>query len=360
MKSVIIIPALNPDEKLISVVDELKKNNLPIVVINDGSRQECDEIFERLKSEYQCDICVHKVNMGKGNALKTGIRYASVKYPDSCGYVTADADGQHAAGDILKTVEALEKNQDSLIVGTRNFSGKNIPFKSRWGNRITSLVFMLSMGKRCPDTQTGLRGIPGRYTKACLSIPGERFQYEMNMLLEFARSKIPFVFVPISTIYLEGNKSSHFHAVRDSVRIYLNILKYSLSSLGSAFIDLMAFTALIGMVFGRTSAGILAATVIARCMSGLVNFLINKHWVFQSKEGHRNEMMKYFTLFICQMMLSWLFVTSLSYLSDHITVIKIFVDTALFFVSYQIQKNFIFNKKRKGAICDEKVFGKTL
>jgi putative flippase GtrA len=235
-----------------------------------------------------------------------------------------------------------------LILGSRNFSEKNVPFKSRWGNRITSFVFFISVARKCSDTQTGLRGIPKSLTNLCLCVPGDRFEYEMNMLLEFARNKISFVHVPINTIYLENNISSHFNPVKDSVRIYLNILKYSISSLGSAIIDISAFTILINLIFGRTSTGILAATAGARCISGGVNFMLNKHWVFKSENGHGIEMIKYLTLFCCQMILSWSLVAVLSNISHHLTIIKILVDSMLFFISYYIQKKFIFNDISEG------------
>ena len=245
MKSVVIIPALNPDEKLIELVEELKQKDIRVVIINDGSEEKYGNVFKILKYKFRCQVCTHTKNMGKGVALKTGIRYASLKYPDCIGYITADADGQHSVADILKVSDALENNPDSLALGTRNFNESNIPFKSRWGNRITSFVFHLSTSQRCPDTQTGLRGIPQKLTETCLSIPGTRYEYEMNMLLEMGRNQIPFVYVPIATIYLADNQSSHFHAVKDSLCIYLNILKFSLSSLASALIDLSLFTVFI-------------------------------------------------------------------------------------------------------------------
>lgn len=360
MKPVIIIPAFNPDDKLINLVEKLEKSSLPIVIINDGSKKECADIFETLDLSHKCDILTHTRNMGKGAAIKTGIRYSFQRYPKSCGYVTADADGQHAAEDILKAAEALEKDPDSLILGSRNFSKKNVPYKSRWGNRITSFVFMISVGRKCPDTQTGLRGIPKEFTNICLSVPGDRFEYEMNMLLEFAHKNISFVYLPIATIYLKNNKSSHFNPVRDSVRIYLNILKYSISSLCSAVIDITAFTILINLFFGKTSAGILAATVMARCISGSVNFMINKHWVFKSDKSYGAESFKYLTLFCSQMLLSWAIVTVLSNLTHNLTIIKILTDSTLFFISYQIQKKYIFNKKRKDKDSNEKLSIKTI
>ena len=195
--------------------------------------------------------------MGKGVALKTGISFAAKTYPDCCGYITAEADRQHTPKDILKVAQALEQNQGSLVLGTRDFTDKNIPFKSKWGNRITSLVFSLSTRQRCQDTQTGLRGIPKKFTETCLAIPGNRFEYEMNMLLEFARNRISIVEIPIETIYLNDNQSSHFHALKDSVRIYLNIIKFSLSFFVSAIIDNTLFTVLMSLAFSANSAGIL-------------------------------------------------------------------------------------------------------
>lgn len=229
MKPVIIIPTLNPDQRLVNLVEKLNEVDNPIVIINDGSEEECSDIFETLSSRFQCDIVNHEKNMGKGAAIKTGIKYVSRIYPESSGIVTADGDGQHAAEDILRVAKALHQNQGSLILGSRDFSEKDVPFKSRWGNRITSIVFKLSTGKECPDTQTGLRGIPKELKEICLSVSGDRFEYEMNTLLEFVGHNIPLRHITIETIYLENNKSSHFNPVKDSIRIYSNILKYSFS-----------------------------------------------------------------------------------------------------------------------------------
>jgi glycosyltransferase involved in cell wall biosynthesis len=349
MKPIVIIPALNPDEKLITLVENLNKTNLKIVIVNDGSGPEYNNIFETLKSQLFCEVCVHPKNMGKGAALKTGMQYAALNYPEACGYVTADADGQHTAEDILKVANSLEKNPDKYVLGSRDFNEKSIPFKSRWGNRITSFVFLFSTGKRCDDTQTGLRGIPRKYTEICFAVPGNRYEYEMNLLLEMVRQGIPLVYEPIATIYLEGNQSSHFNPVKDSIIIYLNILKYSLSSLISALTDLSLFTVFANLIFGVGSAGILAATVLARLISGGVNYTCNKYWVFESKKHSVNEAFKYFCLFCCQMLASWFLVSSLSSLPLNLTFIKMLADGTLFFISYQIQKNYIFQTQKKGV-----------
>ena len=359
MKPVVIIPALNPDGKLVALVGNLKKYNLQTIIVNDGSGKEYENIFEILKSVFQCDVCVHAQNMGKGASLKTGIQFAAVHYPDGAGYVTADADGQHAAEDILRVADVLEKNPDKLVLGTRDFNGQNIPFKSKWGNRITSLAFLLSTSKRCADTQTGLRGIPARYTDICLAVPGNRYEYEMNLLLAMARKKIPFLYESIDTIYLDENKSSHFHPVKDSLIIYLNIFKFSLSSMLSAVADLSLFTVFAHWIFGTGPAGLLAATVTARCMSGGLNYTFNKFWVFGSKKRGTGEAIKYFTLFCCQMMASWLLVASLSTLPLNLTMIKMLVDVTLFFISYMIQKRYVFQSTGKEVrTADDKIFYK--
>ena len=343
MKPVVIIPALDPDEKLIALVEKLRKMELQLIIVNDGSKPEFENIFELIKSRYQCDVCVHAKNMGKGAALKTGIQYAEINYPECSGYITADADGQHSPEDILKVANALENNPGEFILGTRNFRKKGIPLKSFLGNRITSFAYLLSTGKWCKDTQTGLRGIPKIFANFSLSILGERYEYEMNLLLEIGRSSIPFIEIPISTIYLEKNASSHFNTVRDSVIIYLNIFKYSFSSMISAAVDLSVFTIFVYLAFRAGYNKILEATVFARLISGGVNFLMNKHWVFKSKKYNWKEVSGYLTLFCFQMLLSWFFVSSLRNIPLNITVIKIIVDITLFFVSYEIQKTFIFN-----------------
>lgn len=350
MKPIIIIPAYNPDEKLIHLVEELEKFDFQMVVVNDGSNQNYKYIFEEIGKKAMCDICYHLRNRGKGIALKTGLKYASVKYPKSCGYVTADADGQHLPQDIARVAGQVERSTNALVLGTRDFSDHNIPFKSKWGNRITSFVFLLSSGKKCMDTQTGLRGIPKNLLETCLSTPGTKYEYEMNLLMEMARNEIPLVNIQISTVYLENNKSSHFHLVSDSVRIYYHILKYSLSSLTSTAIDLLVFTVMVHFLTGSGAMTILTATVMARLISGNVNFWMNKHWVFQSKNTGIGEATKYFMLFTIQMLLSWVLVTLLSYLPIPITVVKMLVDTSLFFISYQIQKKFIFQIRKARSV----------
>ena len=350
MDIVIIIPALNPDERLLRLTEKLRTLcDFPVIVVDDGSRRETQYIFDIITHLENCEVLHHVKNQGKGTALKTGIAHCMRAYPGCAGYVTADADLQHSPRDILRVTRALDNHPGSLILGTRNFSGANVPFKNRWGNRITSAVFRLSTGVRCPDTQTGLRGIPAGFTEACLSVPGERFEYEMNFLLTAARKKLSFEAVLIETIYLEGNRSTHFHPVRDSLLIYWNILKFGISSLLSSFVDLSLFTLFSSLLFGTGAKGLLAATVLARILSGCCNFFLNSNWVFTDRGLGGIKAVKYLALFCGQMLASWLMINLLSAMPVHLTLIKCMVDVGLFIISYRIQKRYIFRETITGG-----------
>lgn len=341
-KPVIIIPAYRPDERLVKLVKRLREeSDIWMIVDDDGSGSAHEGIFEQLTVIEHCMVCAHEINKGKGVALKTGIRYALRKLPDSVGVVTVDADGQHAPEDALRVMGAMGLNPDCLILGVRDFSKSQVPFKSRWGNRITRLVFRWAVGVYCSDTQTGLRGIPRTLAEKCLNMPGERFEHELNVLLYAAKEKWRFKEVPVQTIYMDGNRSSHFHAVRDSTRIYANILKYGASSLCCALADIGLFAAIANSL-DPTPQGFLCATVFARLTSGVLNFVVNKKWVFKSARRNKREMLYYTALFFTQMLVSWLLVNVLTNVLPSATLSKVIVDMLLFFISYVVQRKLVF------------------
>ncbi len=310
--------------------------------MNDGSQAQYRSLYDRLESEYGCLVLHHFQNKGKGAALKTGIRAALNNCPMLSGVVTADADGQHTPEDIVRLVSALPEHSGSLILAARGLSSGNVPLHNLLGNRITSLVFFFCTQIFCADTQTGLRAIPARLLNDCLSIPGDRYEYEMNMLCAFAGKGVPFVMLPIKTVYHDRNASSHFRPLRDSARIYRNLLKFGASSLLSAAADLILFSLLASLLFGRTSGGMLFSTLFARAASGVLNFALNRNWSFASRGRLSQQGFKYFSLFIVQMLLSSYLVTLLSALPLPLTVLKIFADCVLFGISFLVQRILIF------------------
>ncbi len=343
-ETIIVIPAFEPEGKLVDFVGDLKEVGYEkIIVVDDGSGVEYRSIFSSVEL---MDVVVlhHLKNMGKGQALRTAFFFIDTKKDWQGPIITADADGQHLIKDIMKVELALEKYPQRLVLGIRDFDGENVPFKSRQGNKITKRYFKFITGVNCPDTQTGLRGIPKSMLKFALDVEGDRYEYEMNFLVE-ASKKTSFYYVPITTVYENNNACSHFRPVQDSLRIYGRPLRFLISSLTGASVDLLLFYLLTLALSFPHSQQILVATVVARVCSGIVNFFMNKHFSFKSRGKTSYEGVKYLSLFMGQMLLSAAGVSLLSMLLPNMAA-KIAVDCLLFVLSYIIQKQWVFANER--------------
>ena len=351
----VLIPAYKPDEKMLVTLEELIKAGFSdILVVNDGSGEDFEPIFEEVKKKSQCTLLVHPENKGKGAALKTAFRYFLDNREDKSCIVSADADGQHLTKDIIATAMAAA-DEEKVVLGVRDFTDPNVPPRSKMGNQITCGVFRLFFGMKIQDTQTGLRAFPRKYLEEILKAKGDRYEYETNMLFIINRKKIPLHEVKIETVYIEENKSSHFRVVRDSIRIYALILKYLLSSVGSAVLDELAFFLFKNMGFLANVIPIpltFTAAILARVVSSLFNFFVNAKVVFGEKAGAKS-FVKYYALAAVQISIS----AAVVFLMEKVlhiespaisTLIKAVVDTVLFFFSFRIQHKWVFNEgKRK-------------
>ena len=311
----LVIPSLNPDDKLAKTVKGMMDIGFSkIVLVDDGSDSEHKANFP---AESNCvTILTHEVNRGKGAALKTAFRHIKDNCPEAMGVVTADGDGQHTPEDVLRCAEALE-NKRQIVLGCRDFSGDDVPRKSRFGNNITSFVFKNLCGKAISDTQTGLRAFPMCLMDFLCSVSGDRFEYETNMLLKCIGDNIGIKEIKISTVYIEENKSTHFRPIRDSVRIYRFLINYILSSFISFIADISLFylfSKLFIAIFSAAAYVPLAATVCARAISSAINYYINKTRVFEDDQDHKKTMVRYYILAVPQMLLSAGIVTSLTLL----------------------------------------------
>ena len=352
---VVLIPAYNPDSKMTGLVHELSKDFEHIVVVNDGCTGEFTRLFDEVKSE--ATVLVHEVNKGKGRALKTGFGYVKEQCDNKSesamsnvlGVITVDADGQHTPEDVKKCCEVFLNNPETAVFGCRDFlSDTDIPPRSRFGNRLTSRLMKFFCDIELSDTQTGLRVLPVSSLGDLLEVKGERYEYEMNMIFTLKDLEINWVENPISVIYLENNESSHFNPIKDSIRIYKVFFKFMLSSFGSSIVDLVLFTAF-QIIFKPLSEEmyVIIATVIARICSGIFNFSVNR-WIFGSKAKIASAGPKYLIVWFVQMCLSAGIVTGLSRLIPiNPTIIKIIVDTVLFFISYKFQQKWVFVKAKK-------------
>ena len=348
----VILPSLNPSDKFDRVVDGLIEAGFQtIVIVDDGSREANKVHFQRAAGHPEVTVLTHEVNRGKGAGLKTGIRYLMEQRPDCVGAVTIDGDGQHLTRDIVRCAEAMT-DEDTIVMGCRDFSLEGVPARSAAGNRITSTVFRLLCGIRLSDTQTGLRGLPAKLFPQLLTVRGERFEYETNMLLELTRQGVKLKEVPIETVYEDDNSESHFRPIADSIKIYKFILLYALSSLLGALADLIVFYLFRRLFDGAMEDGVavLLATVIARAVSSFLNFNLNKKVVFNGKDSYGKTMLRYYCLAVPQMLISAGLVALLSRLANSgagvlTTVIKFVVDVLLFFISFRIQQKWVFKGK---------------
>lgn len=346
----IIIPSLNPDEKLMQVVTSLIETGFKsIVIVNDGSDKEHKAPFLQAAEYAECTVLTHEVNKGKGRALKTAFEYCLNNLTDCTGVVTVDGDNQHKAVDILACAKKMQELKDSVILGVRDFSGKDVPFKSRFGNNMTSFVFRFACGMKISDTQTGLRAIPFKHLGEMCEVEGERFEYETNMLLTFKKLNIPYEEVSIQTVYIDENATTHFHPIRDSFKIYGIIMKFLFGSLSSSIIDIVLFSILQFLTAGLgEKISIFVSTVGARVVSSFYNYNFNKNKVFESGEGMKKTIVRYYILCVIQMLVSYGLVygvNNLLSLGSVMTVVsKIIIDTILFIVSFQIQRVWVFNR----------------
>ena len=223
----VIVPSLNPDEKLMQVVQGLLRVGFrDILLVNDGSDAAHTAPFEQAAAYPEVTVLVHEVNKGKGRALKTAFAWLRENRPDAIGAVTADGDNQHKAEDILACAKALTEQNDGVWLGVRDFSLEHVPLRSRLGNNITKGVVRLACGQAISDTQTGLRAIPAACFPLMCEIEGERYEYETEMLLCLRDAGIPIREQVIETVYIDENQTSHFNTITDSWKIYKLIFRH--------------------------------------------------------------------------------------------------------------------------------------
>lgn len=341
--SVVIIPAYKPDETLVTITGKLAAYGCQMVVVDDGSGEEYQKIFGKVK-----DICIvlhHLENRGKGAAIKTALTYIKNESGDSGPIGIMDCDGQHLPEDMMKLLEFAGAHRKALVLGIRTV-GAEMPMKSRLGNKITRMIFRLVSGIKVSDTQTGLRAFDGEMIQKLLSVEGERYEYEMNVLMTLAKKKVPIEEVPIRTIYRdENNSNSHFRSFVDSVRIYKDILKFTFSSFSSFFLDYLLFS-LMMFFMPHTAVYTLLANIAARAASAFYNYSMNCRFVFHTKRKAKTAA-HYFALagflLIMNNLVLGMF-TQVFHLSVYPA--KLMTECILFLFSWLIQKFVIFRKEK--------------
>ena len=357
----IIIPALNPTPSLIEYVKALlTEGAAQVIVVNDGSREELTPIFTTCSQLNNCTVLTHEINKGKGRALKTAFTYFLKNMNHLAGVITADADGQHAVEDVCKLAKVLTDMQTGILLGVRDFSQNNVPFRSKFGNRATSLIFRFLYGYKLQDTQTGLRGIPIKELPQITKLKGERYEYEINMLIFARKMNIRMKEIPIQTLYFNHNDGSHYNSIIDSIRVFRKLisglLRYSFSTIASGVIDILCFILLANVFFIELplKTRVFFATSLARVLSSSCNFYMNRKLVFQAGNQLTGSIIRYYSLVIGQIIVSYALVVSANLsLGANIVLVKIIVDTLLGIISYQLQLHWVFKKNLAEQMAGE-------
>lgn len=266
--TVILIPVYDPNENIMKTfIKELEKEFTNIVFVNDGCSSNHDKFMNNLSKKYP--VIKHNINLGKGRGLKNGINYILNEYPNLKCIVTADCDGQHSVKDIKRCMEVCLKNQDSLVLGVRDFDNPNVPFKSKYGNKITRNILYVLTGIKISDTQTGLRAMSLDVAKELVDVQGERYEYETNVLIATKEKNITIKEVIIDTIYINNNETSHFNPVKDSLRIY---------KLFTSFLVVLLFSYILeNYVFAITSNILALSLLLGKLVSSSIILLFNKN-----------------------------------------------------------------------------------
>jgi hypothetical protein len=337
-----IIPAYNPDEMLLEVVNNIQKeSNNKIFVINDGSNENSKYIFEQLKDSKNIYLIEHAINMGKGAALKTIFNHILVNFPNIVGAVTLDSDGQHSVLDSIRVLEELKSNNNAFVLGYRIFS-KDIPLKSYVGNNISRFIYKLILSRSFKDTQTGLRGLSKDFMKKCLAIKSNRFEFETEQLALSTNQNndVNIVEIAIETIYIENNKATSFRPLVDSFKIYFVLFRYGFSSILTAITDFIVF-----LTVFQLGGSIFLSNMLARTASISVQFTLLNKFVFHTKAKWKN-----FILFIIYVYIMGIFsilaqIQAVEVLNISEISSKLMIEAILFFINFAFLRLYIFSKK---------------
>ena len=333
----VLIPAFQPDARLPRLILELHRADpsTKIVVVDDGSGQKFSDIFEA-SATAGAHVISYENNRGKGYALREGFTWIRDVAGDSpeC-VVTADADGQHTLNDIFRVGRTCTDTGKSVL-GVREFVG-HVPARSRIGNTATSALFWLATGWKLKDTQTGLRAFPVALLPALLEVQGDRYEYELRVLLHLAKFRHPVTQIPIETIYEAGNPTSHFRPLQDSARIWAPLLKFAASSGVATVIDYVLV-----LVLNALTGALFFPVVAARMVSASVNFAMNRRVFEATGVPLRRSALRYAALAVAVVAGSYTMLAVLTGIGMPLWIAKIIADTTMYLVSYSAQSRYVF------------------
>ena len=215
VKTGILICAYNEEKHIKKVVNETLKYVKDVIVVNDGSK---DNTLKELKKT-KAIILNHKVNKGKGEALKTGFKYAYEKGFDYL--ILMDGDGQHSPKDVPKFLKEIEKGCD-LILGCRKKRHSDMPKRRRVSNFATSALISTKRRKWIKDTQCGFRAVRLSFLKN-INLKRKSYDLESEMIIKMIKKGAKMKNLEVETIY--GDETSTINPAKESFRFFRVLLR---------------------------------------------------------------------------------------------------------------------------------------
>lgn len=208
----VIVPTYNNQKTLKKVLDSILEFTSNVIVVNDGATDSTSEILKQYSELTQIH---HPKNLGKGRALRNGFRKAlELNYEYA---ITIDSDGQHFASDIPIFIEEIQKEPNTLLIGSRNMTQENVPKKSSFGNKFSNFWFKFETGIKLDDTQSGFRLYPLRLLPKLFYT--NKFEFEIEVIVRAAWKGIEVKNIPIQVLYDPTERVSHFRPFQDFTRI---------------------------------------------------------------------------------------------------------------------------------------------
>ncbi len=208
----VLIPAFNAARTVEPVIRAAIQQNPNVTVIDDGSVDGTGDVARRAGAH----VLAHEVNRGKGAALKTGFKWACAEGYD--GVITLDADGQHLPAEIPKFIDCHEKTGGDLIIGGRaHLFGQMIP-RRRAANRFSAWTIAFASGTDITDAQSGYRFYSTRLLRD-LRLRSDGFAMESEVIVRAGRGGFRVLTTPIDLGFVDGQSTSHYKPIKDTVRI---------------------------------------------------------------------------------------------------------------------------------------------
>ena len=210
----VLIPTYNNAQTIFSVVSDVLAYTDDVCVVNDGSTDLTLSILAQFR---QIKLHSYEKNVGKGWALRQGFEFAGKNDYDYA--ITIDSDGQHFADDLPVMINALEKNNNAIVIGARNMNQSSVPGKSSFGNKFSNFWFTLETGITVPDTQSGYRLYPVKKLEGIYFFT-RKYEFEIEVIVRGAWSGLDVIAVPVKVYYPPAEERiSHFRPFKDFSRI---------------------------------------------------------------------------------------------------------------------------------------------